>query len=573
MVNTGKPSSGCKLCKARRIKCDEVKPFCMKCKKAGRQCPGYTDPFEARIKDQTQATIKRFRKLRGEEAGGNDEPASSKNGKSPAGSSDKDEDSPRSSGRYIPAVTMALSPYGTSSSEDDDDDDDFFGLPPGISIALEDRASSYFASNFILVPDTLDVPRGRWFPFLPKFLGKANVPECLSSAYKSASLVAYGSHRSTRSARSALDAQRHYLRAVRAVNAALQDPERARDDSTLAAVLLLAFYESLTSDSIGAYINHMKGAAMMIQLRGDQGLRSPESVSMFDMTRNTVYAIHCMPSAPDMPEFSYLLRHVACKNSALAEMNFQASQIRHSIDRAFSSVKTKAQYAKRDPGRMAKILEALQLGRALEGRFRAFHDTSPPPGWQPTVADWVTTRTNDELDTCDSFTGPVYGFDEFGHAVVHLTTWTCHLMLTTSLMRCKAWLAYPDDYSQLSAGSADAEEYDEIAATAARRVSDVVSLLPYICSFTGKGTSTSRFPCGDGENESMKGATCQMILWPMFAAAGSDFCSARERRFLRARLRFFAEEVGLKQAKVFLDKSISSPSSDIEKDQGKGEGW
>lgn len=559
MVNTGKPSPGCKLCKARRIKCDELKPFCMKCKKAGRQCPGYTDPFEARIKDQTQATIKRFRKLRGEDALGKDDASVGK--KSPGTSDGDDDDSPPSTGRYVPALTMALSPYGTSSSEDDDYDDDggdFFGLPPGISIALEDRASNYFASNFILVPDTLEVPRGRWFPFLPKFLARPGVPECLTSAYKSASLVAYGSHRSTRSARSALDAQRHYLKAVRAVNAALQDPERARDDETLAAVLLLAFYESLTADSITAYINHMQGAAMMVKLRGDSGLRTPENVSMFDMTRNTVYAIHCMPSAPDMPEFSYLLRHVACRNSALAEMNFQASEIRHSIDRAFKGVTTKKEYAARDPRRTEKILEALGLARALEARFRAFHDTASPPGWQPTVTDWVTTRTNDELDTCASFTGPIYGFDEFGHAVVHLTTWTCHLMLTTSLMRCKAWLAYPDDYARLAAGSADTVEYDDVAATAARRVSDVVSLLPYICSFTGKGDVTSKFPCGSGDDGTMKGATCQMVLWPLFAAAGSDFASARERRFLRGRLRFFAEEVGLKQAKVFLEVSPSS---------------
>ncbi|EEY17748.1 predicted protein [Verticillium alfalfae VaMs.102] len=69
MVNTGKPSGGCKLCKLRRIKCDEAKPFCMKCKKAKRDCPGYSDPFEAKIRDQTQATIRRFRKMRGDTTG------------------------------------------------------------------------------------------------------------------------------------------------------------------------------------------------------------------------------------------------------------------------------------------------------------------------------------------------------------------------------------------------------------------------------------------------------------------------------------------------------------------------
>lgn len=59
MVNTGHPSRACKLCRARRIKCDETKPHCLKCKKAKRQCPGYRDPFEINLRDETQSTIRK----------------------------------------------------------------------------------------------------------------------------------------------------------------------------------------------------------------------------------------------------------------------------------------------------------------------------------------------------------------------------------------------------------------------------------------------------------------------------------------------------------------------------------
>lgn len=61
MVNTGHPSQACKLCRARRIKCDETKPHCLKCKKSKRQCPGYRDPFEINLRDETQATIRKVK--------------------------------------------------------------------------------------------------------------------------------------------------------------------------------------------------------------------------------------------------------------------------------------------------------------------------------------------------------------------------------------------------------------------------------------------------------------------------------------------------------------------------------
>jgi hypothetical protein len=36
-----KSRSGCKMCKQKRLKCDEAKPFCNQCVRRGRTCPGY----------------------------------------------------------------------------------------------------------------------------------------------------------------------------------------------------------------------------------------------------------------------------------------------------------------------------------------------------------------------------------------------------------------------------------------------------------------------------------------------------------------------------------------------------
>lgn len=55
MVNTGKPSGACGVCRERRIKCDETKPVCLKCTRSGRTCSGYAHGLK--LRDQTQKTI------------------------------------------------------------------------------------------------------------------------------------------------------------------------------------------------------------------------------------------------------------------------------------------------------------------------------------------------------------------------------------------------------------------------------------------------------------------------------------------------------------------------------------
>lgn len=42
---SNKVRTGCKTCRRRRIKCDEGKPLCMKCSKAGLVCEGYQATF------------------------------------------------------------------------------------------------------------------------------------------------------------------------------------------------------------------------------------------------------------------------------------------------------------------------------------------------------------------------------------------------------------------------------------------------------------------------------------------------------------------------------------------------
>ncbi|KAF2426621.1 hypothetical protein EJ08DRAFT_681227 [Tothia fuscella] len=52
MVNLGRPSRGCDVCRKRRIKCDEALPSCSYCVKRQLICPGYKSQFDVAWRDQ-----------------------------------------------------------------------------------------------------------------------------------------------------------------------------------------------------------------------------------------------------------------------------------------------------------------------------------------------------------------------------------------------------------------------------------------------------------------------------------------------------------------------------------------
>ncbi|KAK1595880.1 uncharacterized protein LY79DRAFT_95327 [Colletotrichum navitas] len=549
MVNTGKPSGGCKLCRARRIKCDEGKPFCMRCKKSRRQCPGYRDPFEANIRDETKATIKRFKKSRGEEGSDEDNditPICNKQClKTVAGPKYKTFD-------YSNPVTF---PWHNNDDTTDEDED----IPKSMFDSLDEQASCYFLSEFIIVPQT-PTARG-YYRFLPRFLSGQKVSKCLYQTYKAVSLAALANRRTVNASAALFHAQGHYVRAVRAVNKAIMDPQEVLDDQTLGAVLMLAFYEILTASrgSIAAYTDHMKGAAIIVKLRGQKGLETPEGEELFAITRNQCLSIHCLPNSPEVAEFTWLLHH-ECRGRmqhAIANMDIQSSQIRQDMDRLLGP-------GDREPGTIQKVLDILKRAQALEAKFRKLNN-DPSPQWKVDTLEWVPEGSDEELDTARAFTGPVYGFFNLPLAVLHVATWCCHLMLTTTILRCMAWLVSPDDYR---AG----EDYEVLKRSAQLRVEDIIAATPFFCKWNGYGVVVAQFPVGKTKaDDPLKGAAGLMIIWPLVTACYSDFATPRQKRFLRGRLKYLSEVGGIKQASVFYNmQDASSPSREIERDRNQG---
>jgi hypothetical protein len=72
----------------------------------------------------------------------------------------------------------------------------------------------------------------------------------------------------------------------------------------------------------------------------------------------------------------------------------------------------------------------------------------------------------------------------------------------------------------------------------------------------------ANFACGTND-PTVKPLTGIFVMWPLFAAAASDFATPSQRIFLRGRLKHVAEIMGINQALILFEVTILSLLSQI----------
>lgn len=88
-----------------------------------------------------------------------------------------------------------------------------------------------------------------------------------------------------------------YTKALSTTFAALRDPEVAKEDTTLAAVLLLGLFENITAKTMGmlAWGSHIEGAIQLAKARGRKQLRTKVGLNMFVAVRTQMVSPPLLP--------------------------------------------------------------------------------------------------------------------------------------------------------------------------------------------------------------------------------------------------------------------------------------
>jgi len=186
-------------------------------------CPGYKDDFDLVFRNETKATERRARKT------------------------------PNSRRQQTQVIAFEVGESSRTKVENKGDDAQDvvmsdasnqravgFFAGHAMSVSVDEQAPCYFVTNYVAEADQSS--KGH-FDFLLPMMQSEPPDSQLSIAFSAVAMASLANRPNTRNKKLWNEAVFRYSKALKATNLALQDPTKQKSDQTLAAVLMLGFYE------------------------------------------------------------------------------------------------------------------------------------------------------------------------------------------------------------------------------------------------------------------------------------------------------------------------------------------
>ncbi|KAE8378374.1 Zn(II)2Cys6 transcription factor [Aspergillus bertholletiae] len=242
MVYGGKPSTGCYLCRKRKIKCDEALPGCRNCSVYGRPCPGYRP--DTIFRNETHKVERLMRKR-----------------------SITPTDSQRSSRRTSISHSSPELPL----------------MPPQVvDSTWEERAVCHFFDQFTIAGDDCLNHLG----FLPSLYATCrnssqdgSVSSCLRLATEATALITLSNH--MKAPPLLLKARGYYGMALHELQRLLDTRSQAIKDETFATMVILSIFEDIAGERNGLHSSHTKGLGLLMRMRGESQLSNAQGRDLF----------------------------------------------------------------------------------------------------------------------------------------------------------------------------------------------------------------------------------------------------------------------------------------------------
>ncbi|QGA20759.1 hypothetical protein EYB26_008467 [Talaromyces marneffei] len=252
MVYRGKPSKSCRNCRRRDIKCDRKLNGCSQCSRANISCPGYPNPSDLIICDETSSTIDKRRR----------------------------------------AEISLISPHSFTDS-----------IPARLLPSIEIHAKNLFISQYVA-----DTDKANLFTYMRVFWPPGTVKFPLLSTVVKAVWLAFFSF-SHQSSPALHDARVNYGSALMLTTTAIQSPTEAKENSTLMSLLLLSVYERLVywEGNIIPSNAHLRGALGLVLYRGGSQFSDPIRMNML-LGLCEFIILDCLAHETDIPQDLLILK-------------------------------------------------------------------------------------------------------------------------------------------------------------------------------------------------------------------------------------------------------------------------
>jgi hypothetical protein len=287
MVYRGRLSKACLPCRQRKPVCDLKEQGCSSCRRAKLICHGYRDTEALRVTDESSTVQQKVQ------------------GSSSTSSNSKPKALPP---RF---QSHALVPSFRHIE----------AIPQSVVIPICVQAKDLFYYNYVV--GTL-----KPFDFLQYLYFSTSEDGHLTASMDAVALAYFNYQR--RASNAQIEARQHYITALRLMNKAIRDPELAKKDSTMIAILLLDLYEKITNKEPhceGAWTSHLQGALALAKMRGDEQFDDPTTLRIL-LRLSTNEIINCVVShRPVQQEIVALRVNIAHRIGNLADAKSTESDL------------------------------------------------------------------------------------------------------------------------------------------------------------------------------------------------------------------------------------------------------
>lgn len=224
-----------------------------------------------------------------------------------------------------------------------------------------------------------------------------------------------------------------------------------------------------------------------------------------------------------------------------AELSLRAADLRVGVERLLGGWGLGHAPLPHPPPRES-VEALLREADALEADYTA-HVAALPIAWKGMTVRCMT-RADPAIMGGIAYVGRVDAYiDMF---ICYILNWAraARLYVRNTATRCRAWLLGPEgDYRE-------GPEYKATRELSEALIADIVASVPYVFGAARASSGYESGGAGAGgryQPPSLAGVFC---MWPVFAAASSDYATETQRTFMKRTLKYISEEMGIGQAAI-----------------------
>ena len=424
------------------------------------------------------------------------------------------------------------------------------------TLPLTERAACHFASNFILIPHSGNGTQRGFLSYIMPLMESEPHDGSLRFAFNACSLALMSNLEKADGVNlSNLTLEEHTLALAR-THAALGNPATANLDSTLATVLLLTLFESITAvkqSQMLSWRTHLQGAINIVKSRGREQLRRTKVGAILLNAVRQQLITRALSEGTEPPMGGNWWMHGAdvdlsptaatCQRLAL-----RTAELRAEVSRTMESTP-------RTPESRDEMSRLTQVVQSLDSDAANFLQNIPPESGFKTLC-WIKDtdpeflRFGGDYSKSEIYPGRIDVYPDVMTAAAWNLVRVTRLILASLKIRITTWLSFPTNHHETP-------EYMTWKPICQDIIADIISSAPYQLGwrdtnrtqvFDANPALTTGFACGvDGP---AKALPALLLSWALVSVKNHDFCQPNQREWASGRLKFIEQKAGLKYAGV-----------------------